>query len=154
MNKIMENKEKDFLTVIRSADVYFYKKQKPTNQYESDCFQSLSNKKVLNLDLDNHYLYIRWCTGGISGGSCWENGSDPDPHYAITGDKEPEFEDFDKILLAICPNIGYLQYKNVATIIKDGDYNENEYYGNSTNYAYKCVLLRDLFNKLVELKLI
>lgn len=148
----MENKEKDFLTVIRSADVCFYEKPIKKNQYEADRFQSLSNKKSLNLD--NHYLYIYWCTGGISGGSCWDDGSGPDPHYAMTGDKEPEFEDFDKVLLSICPNIPYLQYKNVSTIIKYGEYGEGEYYGNSTNYAYKCVLLRDLFNKIIELKLI
>ena len=152
----MKKIEETFLTVLRSADVGFYRKpeKKDKYSYRETNFVLLSNKEKKELDLDKHYLYIHWCTGGISGGSCWDTGEGADPHYAMDGEKEPEFDDLDTALLAIAPNISFLQYKKITTVINQDSYTEPEYYGNCTYYAYKCVLLRNLFNKLVELELL
>ena len=154
--KELTPQEQKFLEVVRSADVSFYRKavKKDEYRYSDSSMILLSNKERKELDLNEHYLYEDWRTGGISGGSCWDDGESGDPHYAIEGDKEPEFNTIDKILLAICPNLSYLQYKTLVTIIKEDSYAVNEYYGNCTYYAYKYVSLRDLFDKLVEMKLL
>jgi hypothetical protein len=103
--------------------------------------------------LDDH-LYLEWRTGGQSGGSCWDDGKD-DPHYPVTGEKEPEFEQLDKLLAELCPGITFLQYKTLAAdTMKYDERTENEYYGNYTNYGIKTIRLGDLYEKLLALKLI
>lgn len=108
-------------------------------------------KKPITLE---DYLYNEWCTGGISGGSCWDDGSD-DHHYATSGEPETDFTDLDAILEGLCPNLSFLQYKKLTSaIIKTDSRTEHEYYGNSTNYATKMVKLGDLYEKLKEMSLI
>lgn len=88
-------------------------------------------------------LYVEWETGGVSGGSCWED-SDPRP-YTIRDVREPEFKDLDKTILLFWPTIGFIQYKDLVNeLVKYGDYSEHEYYGNCTNYSTKTVALKDL----------
>lgn len=91
-------------------------------------------------------------TGGVSGGSCWDNGENGDPHRAYTNSyEEPEVPHFDEMMEAICPTITFLTYKR---ILKEADIQrkeetENEYYGNHTNYVYKTVQLGKLYDALV-----
>jgi hypothetical protein len=119
----------------------------PKNRWDDKFYSYCGNKKI---DLDKNYLYIYWRTGGESGGSCWDDGTE-DNHYAVSADPEPEFESLDKLLIKLCPNISYLQYKRIiGSVIKTGEYTQNEYYGNYTTYSYKVILLRDLFNILNE----
>lgn len=140
---------KKFLKVLDSIGVTFYIKPKP--QFWGDKDLTPKKKKEL-LSLDEHYLYAKWTSGGISGGSCWDNSSE-DRHYTTTGESEPEFEDLDTILTVICPNLTFLQYKKLLTIVKRDGYSVKEYYGNSTEYSFKTIKLRDLFDKLVEMGL-
>jgi hypothetical protein len=110
-----------------------------------------SSKKIKETCLEELYLYNEWCSGGISGGNCWGD----DGHYAAEGESEPEFTDLDNILNEICPNITYLQYKKlISKVIKEDSYTQHEYYGNSSNYSYKTVLLKDLYDALKELDLL
>jgi len=111
-------------------------------------------KEKAKLTLKDAYLYCSWSGGGISGGSCWGDKDGQDPHYATTGEPEPEFEDLDNFLMEICPGMSFLQYKKLAQSIKRGDYSVNEYYGNSSSHVYKTVSLYDLYNVLVGLGLI
>jgi hypothetical protein len=111
-----------------------------------------SSKKIKETCLEELYLYNEWCSGGISGGNCWGD----DNHYAVEGESEPEFTDLDNILNEICPNITYLQYKKlISKVIKEEDsYTQIEYYGNSTIYSYKTILLKDLYDALKELNIL
>lgn len=92
------------------------------------------------------YLQIQWVTGGMTGGSCWE---DSEADTAINSDPEPEFTELDEVLEKICPQITFMQYKRinkkVTEISSDTSY---EYYGNYTNYTRKTVQLRKLYDTL------
>jgi hypothetical protein len=91
-------------------------------------------------------LYVEWSTGGISGGSCWES-SDPQPYTSNSQPKELAI--LDAILEEICPNISFLQYKNLtSTLVKCDTRSECEYYGNQTDYATKSVDVKDLYDYL------
>jgi hypothetical protein len=48
-------------------------------------------------------LVLSWHTGGISGGSCWDEGESRHHAYSC-GDPEPDWEDLDRILEHFCPN--------------------------------------------------
>ncbi len=90
-------------------------------------------------------LYVYWTIGGVAGGSCWDTG-DEDRHYPISGVPEPEFEELDKLLEALVPDITFLQYKRLCKdCIERGESRSNDYYGNHTDYAYKLVRLGVLY---------
>jgi hypothetical protein len=92
-------------------------------------------------------IFEQWTTGGMGGGSCWEDGG----HYAVEGEPEPEFESLDKIIVSICPNITFIQYKKLCReVIKRDEYTNNEYYGNYSRESIKYVLIEQLYNALKE----
>lgn len=94
---------------------------------------------------------IEWVTGGITGGSCWGN----DKMYSRSAHSEPSFDQLDNILEKICPNITFLQYKKICQdIIEEIDYEQNEYYGNSTNYRIKYFTAENLYHALLESNLL
>lgn len=93
-------------------------------------------------------LFVEWSTGGVSGGSCWES-SDPQPY--TSHDKPKELQILDVILERICPTISFLQYKALyKQLVKYDVRTENEYYGNSTDYANLQVDLKELFDYLED----
>lgn len=94
-------------------------------------------------------LEIKWTTGGMAGGSCW--GDEP---YEREPESEPEFEQLDELLTALCPAITFLQYKKLAQklITRDSDH-ESSYYGNYYNYTIKRIDLNELEEYLREQKL-
>ncbi len=95
-------------------------------------------------------LSISWVTGGMSGGSCW--GHQPEQ---IDSEPEPKFEVLDKVLQIVCPTISYLSYRKIESdLIKEGSNGDSGYYGNYTNYAIKYLLLKDLYDFLVNEKMI
>jgi hypothetical protein len=144
--------EVNFRSALKSLDICVYQRQIKEHKYYPTKFGLISKED--KLDLDKHYLYVEWNGGGTSGGSCWDDGSGPDPHHSVSGEEEPEFEDLDTVLSKVCPNLSFLEYKQVVKIIQSDSYVQSEYYGNSHIIMYKIVLLRDLFNKLNELGLI
>ncbi len=86
-------------------------------------------------------ISVDWTIGGITGGDCW--GSDAD--IPRTADPEPEFEDLDKILAEVCPNISFLQYKRLCqAVIKTKEETENCYYGNYYEKRIKSFSIADL----------
>lgn len=92
-----------------------------------------------------------WDAGGMSGGSCYDEGT-KDNHYHRTGEPAPiGFIDLVKVLTAVCPNLTFLQYEMVKGIIKSDVETEYEYYSNSSSYGYQVVILQDLYDKLVEI---
>ena len=111
-------------------------------------------KKVSNLDnLYECYLYIRWNTGGISGGSCWDDGTE-DRHYHTTGEHEPNFDSLYQLLELVCPKITFIQYNILMSKVLEVDsYTDYEYYGNSTNYCIKTVNLGKMYDIMSEMRL-
>lgn len=93
------------------------------------------------------YLQIKWETGGVSGGSCWET-SNPLPY--TTNNVEPDFEMLDDILLEYVPKLSFLQYKQLNKYIKTDSETEYEYYGNCTKYGIKRILLKDLYQFICD----
>lgn len=93
----------------------------------------------------------QWTTGGMRGGSCWDTGEGPDPHYSKDADPEPEFVQLDKLLELVWPTITHLQYKNlVRELVTLEEGCDNEYYGNYTNWSEKRVDLAALHRYLKE----
>ena len=103
------------------------------------------------ISLDD-FVHIKWRTGGDWGGSCWDEGDrTPNP---IDGEQEPDLNDLETIILAFDENISYVKYKQLMSVVKYDTETNYEYYGNYTTYGTKEVVLRDLYNRMVELKLI
>jgi hypothetical protein len=89
-------------------------------------------------------IYMRKDIGGMSGGSCW--GTEPEPYINT---ETVEFEVLDLVLMELKPNITYLQYKMVNKLIHTNNETQYEYYGNSTDYEIKYIILSEL-EKLLE----
>ena len=124
----------------------------------------LAKVKALNVAIDNHVIrdwrsekpatgdYIKesWTTGGVGGGSCWDDG-EHDNHYAIEGDKEPELTDLFTIMEAISPELSFLKARKLMELIKYDSYTDNEYYGNCYHFGVKYVDLRELYVAYVSM---
>jgi len=109
----------------------------------------VNSLKNIDIYIDEDSLNVEWSTGGISGGSCWDDG-EKDNHRAEPGEEEPEFESLDKIFEMYWEDIPWLKYKRFCQeFIKRNTRTSYEYYGNSANYASKKVLLSDLYNFLI-----
>lgn len=147
---IMTNLECRVIEIILKNKITTYKKKNNDKySYRSDEFSIVKPNKI---DLSNAYLYIHWYTGGISGGSCWNDGTVDNHYYRKSDDQEPEFDELDIILENICPNITYLQYKRLTNgLMLTGNYSFDEYYGNSSEYSWKAINLQELCNRLTEL---
>ena len=99
----------------------------------------------------NACIYIEWTTGGRSGGSCWGHEADG----VVESEPEPSFDELDRILEAVCPQISFLVYKGLVRDCVDTlSGTSNDYYGNYTSYAIKQVKLYDLYISLLSRGLI
>lgn len=81
-----------------------------------------------------------WCGGG-TWANCWGG------EGTVPGEPAKEFDTLDEILEEYCPNITFIQYKNlVRECTSIEDWREGDYYGGSTtNYRHVCNV-----EKLVE----
>ncbi len=96
----------------------------------------------------SHYLTVKWYTGGISGGSCWNDSNDSN-YYSSSGNPPEELHDLDTILEQVKPDLSFLQYKKLTKqLVKTDNWSVGEYYGNSSEYMCKYIDLRDLYNYL------
>lgn len=123
----------------------------------------LAKVKTLNVALDNHIIrdyrdtaktgdYIKesWITGGMGGGSCWDDG-ETDNHYAIENEQEPELTGLFTIMEAISPDLSFLKARKLMELIKYDNYTDNEYYGNYYHFGVKYVDLRELYDAYVNM---
>lgn len=107
----------------------------------------------------NGSIIVKTCTGGYSGGSCW----DDDANYARpyeTGNRV-EYEDFEKFIEHILVSIFGRNHafadipklleelRKSNLVIEDFDTNY-EYYGNSDNYQMYYIKLWDLYQFLAK----
>ena len=108
--------------------------------------------KVYKMQLDNYvqdgnksYLYLEWCVGGREGGNCWGGSAD----LIVEAYPEPEFAPLDELLSNICPQITFLQYKQLCSnCIELSTRTQNEYYGNVYHYSAKKIYIDVLYKFL------
>ena len=87
----------------------------------------------------------------IIGGKEWSYTGD---EWGVGGQEPEEFDTFDKIMNAICPNISFLNYKKVRKeCCKIEEYYEHDYYSSYEKNRWICDLDK-LVSILDELKLI
>lgn len=118
-------------------------------QIENHEVEKISFKdKLLSYGVDG-FLYSSSWSGGGSWCDCWGNSG------TIHPESTPQFDEFDNLLTLICPNVTFLQYKNLYNeSVEIEETREHDYYGGTeTIFMYKCNL-NSLYNKLVELNLI
>ena len=95
---------------------------------------------------DGKYMFSdEWLMGG-SYGDCWG-----DTLHPLSGDEPVDFTQFDSLLEKICPDITFLQYKNIFNqcVETDSRY-ESDYYGGGVTYGYYKCDLEKLFKLLEE----
>lgn len=105
-----------------------------------------TEKKMTYEDFKKKYgeeITVSWRTGGIGGGNCWGDGD----HYGIEGDDEPDL-DIDRIIMAECPNISYMKFRQIEKRIVRKNWEEYEYYGNESYYSSKTISTKDLYDIL------
>lgn len=85
--------------------------------------------------------YIEWTIGGITGGSCYGG----EANIAVSGEEEPEFDDFDDLLSLLNPDISFLKYKKIkSNLISSKNSGYNDYYGNYTDSTKKQFNIKDV----------
>jgi hypothetical protein len=89
-------------------------------------------------------VYMRWETGGMSGGNCWGD----EAHYYESDDPKPKFKILDILFKKFKPEISYLQFREIEELIHTNHETQYEYYGNSENYEVQYILLSELLKKL------
>lgn len=118
--------------------------RKPSEKgYRKSGYVSVMSKEDVS-DNEDIVIYWEWCTGGITGGNCWSEGG----HRSYVSDDE-ERSELDRVLEIFYPNITFLEYRNLD-LAHRGSYSEYEYYGNSTDYAFKYVKVKDLYDWLIK----
>lgn len=69
----------------------------------------------------------------------------PQPH-SLPAETPEELFALDQILTEFRPQLTFLEYRALcAEVVETGTYGRPEYYGNHTDYAYKCVSIPRLF---------
>jgi hypothetical protein len=97
--------------------------------------------------IQEHVIYSSYESGGYSGGSCWGDMAKrftkemPKDHMAV----------LDILLTEIVPNLSFLQYKKIQSLIKSNEMSQWEYYGNSTDSVIEYILVSELENLLNEI---
>lgn len=86
-------------------------------------------------------VYMRCETGGYRGGGY---GNDAKALPYTNNEPEPKFEALDLVLKELKPNITYLEYRGIEKLIHTNRETDQEYYGNSTDYNIKYIVLSDL----------
>lgn len=117
--------------------------------YDSDAQGIFKEPTGIPDKIKTPVVYMRWETGGVSGGSCWDS-SDPRPY--TKNDPKPKFVVLDMVLKELMPDISYLQYKEVENLIHSSEKTDWEYYGNCTEYSIEYVVVDDLIKLLKSFK--
>lgn len=94
-------------------------------------------------------IYMRWETGGVSGGSCWDS-SNPQPYKNKKG--KPTFEVLDLVLKELMPTISFLQFREIEKLIHTASDSQYEYYGNCTDFDIEYIVLSELISTLETFK--
>jgi hypothetical protein len=94
------------------------------------------------LILTNALVSTSWRTGGISGGSCWGG----EANQPVEGEEKPAW--LEEFLEAVAPETSFLKFRRLQSKCKRYDYTNDEYYGNSTDYAFEVITVSDIVETL------
>ena len=111
--------------------------------------RSGSFKETYGIDtkVKEHVIYMRYETGRMNGGGYRGNSN---LHY-VKGDGRGNFTVLDMVLKKLKPEISYLEYKDIENLIRSNNDRDNEdYYGNSTDYVVEYILMSELENILFK----
>lgn len=90
-------------------------------------------------------IEVSWCIGGMTGGSCWGGAVDT----PVRAEPPCELDALTNILMEVAPGMSFLQYKKIEQLIETGTRGGGgDYYGNYTDYAYKRLDIRKLYEAL------
>ena len=93
-------------------------------------------------------LYFSCDIGGYSGGNCWD---DTEPSY-YRNNNELSYDKLDSLLEKVCPKLSFLEYRKITKLLSEKQtWSENEYYGNTTDYEYQILPLKELYDLLTEM---
>ena len=95
--------------------------------------------KSYDFDTSNFLLTLIVETGGVQGGSCWDN-SDPRPYSTDVNADDNKV--LDLYLNEFYPNTTFLKYETIP--VKFENYTESEYYGNCTHFEKYTIDLNEL----------
>lgn len=91
-------------------------------------------------DIKEPVIYTRWETGGVSGGSCWGG-----KYYSYQNEPPSDrFKVLDLVLEVLRPNVTYLQYKQIESMVQNNEDTSRDYYGNSSEYKCEYIILSEL----------
>jgi hypothetical protein len=113
-----------------------------------DSFNLFKDTYEVNYLTKDKLMSSKWSNGG-SYGNCWD-----DSMSSTSGDSPLEFIELDNLLEKIIPEITYLQYKKIRTLVKSDNETEYGYYNSSENYSWWEINLKELYSKLIEMELI
>lgn len=87
----------------------------------------------IGLQLNDNYLYSEpWVARGVMR-NCWGDRSELDV------ESSKEFKELDKLLMAIVPNITYLEYKELfSELVEIQEYDDYDYYCHKECQRWKC----------------
>ena len=155
-------RNKDSAITIKNAKIEVIDKQSIQEKYSIENINIIEHKVKRKSDLqmfiDQYHIYVNdryemtsssWCLGG-SWGDCWGG------HGTVSAEAQPVgFEQFDSLLQEICPQITFLQYKNIYNkCVSTETSSQGDYYGGSTEHANFVCNVSILYNELVGLGLI
>ena len=96
-------------------------------------------------------ICVEWTTGGMTGGSCWNDGAD----CPVSAESPKELVALDEILEVLAPNLSFLQYRHILRdCVTESSGTHNDYYGNYTDYVRKTLDLDALYEELVNMEII
>lgn len=102
-------------------------------------------KKATYYDIEK--FQENWISSGVTGGDCWGN----EANRPIDPDPEPKaIENLDILLERVCPNISYIKYRRIESLIKYDEKDEPDYYGNRTVISSKSINIQRLWEYLTE----
>ena len=96
----------------------------------------------------SNFLIQEIYLGGLTGGSCWDEGESH--HYYRSSGEKREFTYLDELLTKTVPEISFLKYKGATALVKEDERSEGEYYGNTSEYLTYSINLNDLYDYLSE----
>lgn len=106
-------------------------------------------------DIDIFAIYKDEWVGGYSGGSCWGGKAEYERDESAVRNVHTEFNDaLDSFFSTFCPNISYLQYRKVATLINEAEISHSEYYGNTNETLTIYIETKKLYDAFREMELV
>ena len=123
-----------------AGDFYFRDKQDNIPDLAKAGF--IAQKGQHGYVVSNAIISPSWRTGGTTGGS-WQGGTSNVP---LDAEDRPAW--LEEIFEQVMPEITFLKFRKLQRKVVDHSYTVNEYYGNSTVYAFQTLKVSDILDVL------